>query len=485
MRWKLSGGLTVGTIVALVAWTMSAQEPERPNPVLETLRRRLQPEFECWSPQQVMDRCAEHLATINQVDRDRIRYFDLSDAPRAVLPVNTAALFFGLNQASSGTVTVRPQAVPNSDDRLFWIDLGWYRWTPALWTEAVAKEEPYYRVPLVGGKSYEYLKRHQADGVVRAAWFLYYAYDTTTFLKKNEVRADNALHYRLIYGDKVPKTAAEFEKFWGLDAELLKDYPVDLGAMLDEGESGVSYGNRLIWRVRTKRGVYYRTFDVFISAGDQDFLEVRFPTEFDAGEHIMQDERGAQFYLLTNGKGERVEFADPRVVNGAPAGNRVLLTSHSCIHCHVTGILPFKNTFAALDVAGLRVKAHAPGRLARVQQFYLQDKRLRKLVTDDQGSYSAFLLDCNGLTPQENATQFSRARTWYSAPVTVEQAARECGVTPALLKDALSTGVRGRLGAMALLDRPIPRMTWERGNYQEAMLLLRSYLERAKIPPAP
>ena len=98
----------------------------------------------------------------------------------------------------------------------------------------------------------------------------------------------------------------------------------------------------------------------------------------------------------------------------------------------------------------------------------------------DQGEYSEFIRACNGLTPQENSDQFSRARLWYGEPLDLMQAAREIGCPPDRLAAALAAGTKGRLLRMLMDNTPIPRATWERGSYQEAFLLLLEYQKRTK-----
>jgi hypothetical protein len=488
------------------------QQPVTPEDAgLVQLRLKLNPEFAPWSPGYVVERCAEHLANIKEEDRCRIRYFDMSDIPRQMLPAGTSSLLFGCNSASCAPITALARPVPNTDNRLYWIDIGWYRWTPEVW-ENISQEDPYFREPLVPSDSRGLKFLHEwtkANCIIRGSWFIFYTYDTTQFLQRGQLKADQAFYYQLVYGltekvvpaqvevkktingkvvsvfEKVnklalvgnaPQTASEFESFWKVDFELLKDWPIDVGAVVDEGRSAVSYQNRTLWRIRTALGVYYRTFDVFRSAGDQDFIENSFPKEFDAGEHIVQDAKGAQFYLLTDGDGKRVEFGDPRIVHDTVSGNRVLTTAASCIHCHDNGIRSVRNEAVILRDIGVQRKNLTYEGAERYKQHFLQD--LQRLISVDQGEYTAFIKTCTGLTPQECTSQFSRFRSWYGQPVTLQQAAREIGCEPGELADALATGVKGRLGRMALDGTPIPRMTWERGLYQEAFLLL---LEKRKI----
>src|SRR5688572_14197504 len=99
MRWcSLLAAVLVGTAA------LSAQQPgppaAAPDPALLRLRAAVNPEFPSWSPGYVYERVAEHLASRPAEERPYLRYFDMSKAPRAVLPSTVSALLFGTNSAS-------------------------------------------------------------------------------------------------------------------------------------------------------------------------------------------------------------------------------------------------------------------------------------------------------------------------------------------------------------------------------------------------
>jgi hypothetical protein len=163
----------------------------------------------------------------------------------------------------------------------------------------------------------------------------------------------------------------------------------------------VAWQNRIAWRVDNGNGTYWRTFDVFRTAGDQDFFETPFPKKFDAGEHIIQDERGAQFYHLSNGKGEVQDFANPFVVKGDPPARTTPCWSPASRASTATtpaSCLPER----APDQlkAGVDLLALTPDRAERFRQFYLQERRMDKAGPKrDQEDYADFVRECNGLTP--------------------------------------------------------------------------------------
>lgn len=573
MKKALLCGLLLGVVAVAAPGQQPASPPkdDRPDPAMARLRASVNPELPPMSRAMVIERCAEHMATVNATDRPRVRYFDMTGVPRQLLPAMTSALFFTCNSTARIPVTAVPRVVPNTDNRLFWIDLAWFNWRPETW-EDVAKEEPYTVEPILPShqEGLAYLRAStKANAVIRGDWFVYYATDPGEFLKGSPETAEanpKAFYYQLLYSnvefdrevvekqattetgfkevkklvtrqttrtvlrdigggryaqvqetvpeqveevvkeptftDKVverkvrkkvrgeaPADTTELEKVWYVDFDQLKEFPIDKGVMVDKGFSGVAIGNRVMWRVRTKIGTYWRTFDVFRVAGDQDFVETPFPKEFNAGEHIIQDERGAQYYHLSNGKGKTVDYADPFVVKGDPANahNSVLVTGRSCIHCHDQGILGWRNEHVQLQKEGVDLKAGSYALAQRFNQFYLQEQKMKRLLQADQENYAAFIQEATGLSPQENVQNFIRARTWYVGDVTLDQAARELGTDVKTFSDALAYGpgtpdapagvTKGRLGRMILSGHPVPRHTWERGLYQEAGLVL---LEAAK-----
>jgi hypothetical protein len=292
---------------------------------------------------------------------------------------------------------------------------------------------------------------------------------------------------RKAFPGAVPQNAREFQKFWRIDSALrdAADFFADRGAVIDEDRSQVSYSNRIIQRVRTNLGTYTRTFDVFRTAGNQDFLEtlpvpLRDKITFDAGEHIFQDSKGAQHYFLTAGKKEdRVEFGDPRVVRDQNSGHRLIVTTwKSCVSCHEQGLIPLQNEVEAIVKSGVRLNVRVD-KFVEKNAFFLQD--VNRLLKIDNDHYAEFVRECNGLTPQENARQYQRFRQWYAAPVGLEQAARECGAPVEEFKDAISVTTKGRVGRLLTDGRSIPRFTWERGLYQEAFLLLIEYRKAVNV----
>lgn len=531
MRWcVLLAAAVLAAAPGIAQQPSPAVRPARPvNPGLARLRSAVNPEFPVWGPAYTMERVAEHLASLPEELRKYVRYLDMSQVPRAKLPYVVSGALFTVPSMSTAPTVERLRAVPTSDQRLFWLDLRWYCWTAEAW-EKVSLEDPYFREPIIPSNSpaLRFVRTTIGNGVLRADWLLYYGGDTSQFLKAGEVKADNAFYYTLTYAEREvrqkvkvtkqvpkqvvkydnygrgyyttettteeqeeervvrgvpPQNAAEFEQFWKVDLILARQRQADRGGIVEHGTSVVSYNNRVLSRVQGPFGGYWRTYDVFRTSGDQDFLE-QLPTppqHFDAGEHIAIDQKGAQHYFLSNGKGERVEFGDPRVVHDRVSGERdIVITWKSCVACHTQGIIEMKNELPQVLEEGVDLKAQEHRR-QEIKAFYLSN--INRLARRDQDDYTEFVRDCNGLSPQENANQLAAARDWYAAPLSLDQAAREVGARDAReLADAVSLSPKARLGRLILSGKPIPRVVWEQSGYAEAALLLLEYRKAAGVP---
>jgi hypothetical protein len=543
-----------------------AQEKE-PLLGIEKLRLKINPEYDPWSPEQVYERVAEHLASVEgfiigslnpqtseQLEKARqtaiyeigfIRYFSLAEVPRSQLPAAIASLLFTVESASPSSMVTRLKPVSNTNNRLFWIDLRWLCWTPESF-EKISLEDFYYREPLIPSesKALDFVRKRIGNGVIRGDWFTFYVGDTSQFLKVNENKADNAFYYTLLYSTNptevevekkvikdykyesvnavwpggpdangiyypkgtpysywqkspiyttkkvkekrsggVPKNEDEFLQFWGIDNQRKSlQFQSESGGVVDEGDSAVSWQNRIYVRRQALTGEFYRTYDVFVTAGDQDFLESLPvpPKKANAGELIFQSVKGAQYYLLVDGKNNRIEFGDPRIVHDQVSGKPfVLVTWKSCVQCHIDGIIAPKNEVPLMIKNGLDLRAKDPYQAQQIKSFYL--RQLTKKIKASQEAYKDFILAVNGLTTEENALQYKQHRSWYAGPVTLSQAAREVGATPDEFSDAVSIGTKGRLGRLIMDGKAIPRTVWERGLFQEAFLLLIEYRKAVNV----
>lgn len=508
MRYLL---LTICLLVPSLAALSQDPEPQVESE-LRRLRLSLNPEFESWDANHVLDLCAAHLASLPRELRSNIRYLDFSASPREYLPAAMAGSFFWTNSMSAIQLVGYLRPVPETDNRILFLDLEDFGWTAEAW-EKVAGDEVYYREPWIpsNSKALAYLKGAIGNGVIRGDWFLYWSADTSLYLRDGETKNDNSPYYILTYAknkavqkkkervkDKdgkivereiekevlgaIPQTAEEFEKFWLANDAVTGNFPLDRAGIVDQGSSIVSLHNRVLRRRRTALGTYWRTFDVIRGVGDQDFIESLPipPKKYDASEHIVTDSKGSQHYFLSNGKGDRIEFGDPRVVRDMVSGGPpIVVTGKSCVACHAEGIIPFENEVPKILAAGTKLYPKNARIDQDLQLFYLQN--IGRQVRQDQDEYAEFVAKVNGLGSAENAAQFAKIRDWYSSPLTPEQAARELGASIDEFEAAVSLSGKGRLARLITDGKPIPRTVWEFGGFQEAALLLLEHRKNAKM----
>ncbi len=412
-----------------------------------------------------------------------VRYFTLYDVAPARRQEVRDALFFWVNSLSARKAKIRrPELVPDTDGLLYRVYLSYYDWSAESWEE-VAKTDSTFQLPWVDRRDYAYMHYYAGNALLRASWFIDASSDTNR----------NQAYYRLLYsnvqvtrnGKKVslagqpPANDKEFQEAWFVDLKAAKDFEIDKGAIIPDGTSLVALHNRHLWRVPTLFGSVWQTFDVAEKidpkeAALRDFVEVRFPQQWDASEYIASMPNGLQAYMLSDGKGKRVEFADPQVAtekDSALSRHSVTVrTSQSCVVCHSTGMLHFREFLPELLDGGVDLKVKDKAAQEREQAYFLSN--IAQSVDEDSYRYAKAIAACNGLNSKDSTRIFANTINWYRDPVDLDQAARDCGTTVATLKAALSFSGKGRLGAMATQGRPIPRWMWDATHFSEAMLLL-------------
>ena len=348
-----------------------------------------------------------------------------------------------------------------------WIDIRNYGWTPQIF-EIISAQDPYFVEPLIDHQIYTYTRLIAGNVIFRADWFITHAMDAMQQLDEGE---NEIIYYRLLYDDKAPKTLAEFHALWSIDINKIREVlKVERGAVVDTGKSGVSRHNRRILGARTETGYYWSTQDSKVL----DYVENIFEEKKDAGEIISSHRNGLQVYLLVNANDERVDFADNALVidHSDPSDVRVR-TAKSCIICHSGGINPVEDEIQNLIINGIKLYADKETEL-RIKQFYLRD--LNKQITADNLLYEEAVRLCNDLDGNDNMLVYRAIYDWYISEVTLEQAAREFGLSIEELKKGAVETVSGRIAALIQYGKPIPRQIWEQrqnGAYTQIGLLLK------------
>ena len=367
---------------------------------------------------------------------------------------------FWIHSLSYASNIKHPQKI---SDTLYAIDIRDYNWTNEAW-EKVSNLDPYFRKPMVNSEKYDYLRLNAGNAILRADWFIVHTSDVT---KQVDRDIKNPLYYELLYAKiGIPKNIDEFRKAWGVDINKIRNLgSVLTGVMVDKGHSGVSRNNRQMFRSRTELGYYWETEDVKSIEGKKDYLEnlrpdIRPAEEKDAGEAITNNFLGLQTYMLVDGQGKRVEFADPTlVIDHSDAQDRRVRTSKSCVVCHSGGInIPVNSLQQKLN-QGIEIRFGDRENANKYESFYLNPDFFL-FVSDDRELYKRAIKRCNGLEPEQNVLAFQTLHDWYNSDIDINQAALEVGVTVEELKQKVSVTASGRLSDL-VTNGKIPREVWD------------------------
>ncbi len=400
---------------------------------------------------------------------------DGADRSTTLREASGMVLSFALNSLAATNAegkAIPPLAVSPT---LYAADVRDYGWTVEQF-EAAIQTDPYVVEPLVDHALYNFGRLNAGNMLVRADWFIVHAMDSARQVDRG-LKADDVIYYTLIYGvGKAPKTLDAFRAAWGVDATLAAKFKADFGTIVEKGRSGVSRGVRRIVGYRTVLGAYWETFD----ASNEDYVENVLSDKLEAGEAITNNTRGLQVYLLYDGKRNRVEDGNIKlVVDSSDSHDPRVRTATSCVSCHTVGINPCSNALADLvkEGVGFNPKYHEFAR--RIDRFYLAGT-LDATVVEANTRYGQAVAACNGLSPTQNAIAYRALYDWYAyTPVTLAQAAAECGLAEAEYLAKIKASASGRLAGLFRTKRPIDRQFWEAqvvggaingGSYAESML---------------
>lgn len=312
----------------------------------------------------------------------------------------------------------------------------------APWLQAAAMAELYSRT---GSKA----------PILRADWWL----------SQVAIQADRKVGYYDLLG--VGKKRADFEKLVALDRAAATRLKKEVSAIVDR--SIVALHNRHIYRYQTLTGAYWETRDAIKNTDGSNALRLlNGDYKHDAEEIYGSLPNGLFAFFLCDAAGARADTAPDAIASDGRSAStdRRVHVGLSCVRCHVEGVRPidcwFRRTYAPPD----RLDVLDPVRALRIRQLYTAD--LDRLVTRDQTDYAAALKLTNGLTPGDNAKVVASAWDRYAErPVTLDDAAREAGVTA----DELAAAIRGKAAPDPILFSLGKRQSVRREHWEEAFPL--------------
>lgn len=251
---------------------------------------------------------------------------------------------------------------------------------------------------------------------------------------------------------------------------------VDRGAIIAHSQSGVSFRNRFVWVFPIISGKFWKTFDVKDGSGKRNIVNQLFNFVYDASEVIWNNPNGSQGYMLFDGKGNRVEFADPEVVKDEPTAYRPYIrTPESCHNCHDQGINVPNNIIAKITLdarSRIDIKSREQDYKdilrKRLDTFFLTT--LGRDIKHGQEIYTDFIKRSTNYTTLEQGKQYRMVLKKYRQDVTLEVAARERGMSKAEFLNIARFSPNYDLNAVVKWT-PVPRETWDGESYREHVLL--------------
>jgi hypothetical protein len=300
---------------------------------------------------------------------------------------------------------------------------------------------------------------------------------------------------------KFPVSSKDIDKVFGSDLEegFVRDSArkagIDpaQGAVVAHGTSIVAVNNRLVASTPNfgqLLGRRHETFDTDTSSGQTDYTESRNKNVvFKFGELFWRLPGGGYAYALQNAQFQVQAKADADIVRNTAAiahgfARVTVFNPGTCPDCHYTGVIVPENHLATLQKAGVRVNFLDRREALTDAGFFFSD--LRESLEDEQRSYARFIAKTSGFDPAKNTAVAMKFRQWYTNNVTVEQAAREAGVTVDYFKQIVIDGIRrsdipgitnrtplAQLHSLAV-GLSVSRDSWDASGYRTFNLLQRS-----------
>lgn len=441
---------------------------------------------------------ATDIATYPSTEKDYIVYFTFYniDDPK-LLKKYYLELAFWVNSMSSESFVKIPQPVAESPT-LFKVDIRDYGWTQQAW-ELVSTREPYIREPWIDHAIYNVIRTESGNNVIRGDWFIAH---TSTPTKQLDFGDKQILYDTLLYAPlgHIPKNLDEYRAFWGYDIKKIEEKlktveQILIPAVKQNGTpgSGVARNNRVMARVNTELGYFYSTSDFFNSNGKKNVIENLYPgimlhPDRDAGEHIGRNKIGLQHYFVDDKNGNNVHVADERIAFDRTNVHDVTISSgRSCVICHSNGInVPYNGLLAVLETKfdtetnvryadkDFKLKADRTY-FGPLSKFFDEKENRQSVIEKDRTEYNDAVRDVNGLDAGTNASYFKEVIDIYESPVTLEVAAKECGVTVQEYQDKVLRGITGEIQALAK-GGAVARQVWENpenGYFAQSMLLIK------------
>lgn len=260
-----------------------------------------------------------------------LRYFTLThlanaNRPEEELQTQRNGLIKLVNSLSWGRKLVQPEAL-DEGKTVFRIDLRDVQWSFPVW-DTIATAHPYNLDHKDAVEQKIAAQTQTRVWAVRGDWFVATA-------------SRPPLYHQVL---QIPTTVAALETRLGVD--VARNRINRTFARAGFNGSGVSHNNRLIERHESYFGAYWKSYDFAGNAGRQNLFDHPLGpgedvTQFvhDGGEMIFNLPNGLQGYMLTDGKGNRIDKGPTSIVSDPARPDRAVENGISCMGCHSQGII--------------------------------------------------------------------------------------------------------------------------------------------------
>ena len=482
------------------------------------------------------------LLTIPIYDQKYIRYLSLYNIPKQQRKEMAAVISFMANSLSTRKKMYIPEFVGASNETLIRIDIRLYEWSAEVWENLGAKgsgvrpfPEPYFHLilekPIIEKKKVKkqvtkkvfshYDNRNQpvwkdqtqevevVEDVANkrefkadpcATWLDPLARKTLLIGTCSEFpvfRADWFIanvslppaYYDFL---KLGKTDKDFEKLIFADEKLAaKARSQDKGVVIT---SMVARNNRTLNRSPTFTGGYYWvSHDSLKSVDDRNYVQFLLDENFDATEDIGTLPNGLQAYFLTDGKGNRLDVANPDIAIDNVAVDRLVRSGRSCMVCHADGIRPIADEVRALtrrlqNREQIQLLVSRKEDAYRIEDLFSSD--LDYQIIKDQNLYREAVSRATGMQSETVSKALNLIYNWYAEDlVTVDILSREVGIEFSDLQSYIRASKDNLiLGLIKNPTRPIRRDQWETSfqRFQILIMARKQGLDHADpFPPGP
>jgi hypothetical protein len=316
----------------------------------------------------------------NPIDRERMRYIDLSSLSNSGLKddqiqVYREAVSMLVNSLSRGRTVIPPVAVDKAK-LVYRIDLRDYLWDAQTWNslEAIYPYSVIYdedsRLFPFDETTAEQIREETNTQIpiIQADWLISHA-------------SRPPLYYSIL---ELPDTLQGLEQQLGVDVQQ----NIDTQQVLRAGfaNAGPSQNNRVIERheLGGNRGALWLSYDFANNLDDKNIFANPLDFQEDGGEMIFNLENGLQGYYIANAAGGRLDKAPNNVVQDPASRDGAVEAGLSCMNCHqIDGQLPKYD-----EIRDFQLNAGANAReIEDVLAIYVTRDELQAAFDDDQNRY--------------------------------------------------------------------------------------------------